>query len=113
MDSFALEVSDHLIRNLSEHFLRQPNWIVVKLIELNKLNDVSAGIFPPLLAVQRRFVCVERSHHAEVSISYTDDHNGNWEIRELNDGIDCSVKVCDGSICENQANVIFLMILIF
>ena len=113
VNSFALEVSDHLVWNLAKYFFSQANRIVVVAVELHKLDDISAGILFQPRGVQRSLVCIQSSHHAEVSGPNTDDDDGNWVVSELNNGVFCGFWVCNSSICKNQTNVIFLVILIF
>lgn len=57
------------------------------------------------------FVCVELVHCTEISLTDTDDDDRKWKLRAIDDLIDSLLKVRNDAICDNEQDVVLLVLL--
>jgi len=108
-------VLSHVVEELTWHFheglLRKQVWVVLELIEGDKLNDISCHVLPVGRGVEGLVISIERVHTAEVSIANSDDNDGKRVLRASDNLVDGLVHVVDDTIGEDDKDVELLLLL--
>ena len=111
LDLLALEVSSHLLRDLLEDLLGEEALVVLEVVEGHELDHVARLVLAMERRVERLLVSIELLHGAEVSIANAYDDHRQWQVRGCHQLIDGLLHVHDGTICQNQQNVVLLVVL--
>jgi hypothetical protein len=102
--AYHSHVLHHLAWEFSQQLLCQKVSVHVHVSERNKLNDVSRG-FDSVFAI-KSLVSIQTSHILEICAAYAHDDDRERQMGSLNDQIDGSVHVMNGSIGQNQQSLI-------
>ena len=111
LDTVAAHEVEQLTWNFIKNLLGKHVWIVLKLVEGHKLDDISRHILAVCTGVKGLFIAVKHLHGGEVSIANTNDDDGKWKVRATYDFIDSLLHIIDDTIGKDQQDVILLVVL--
>lgn len=97
--------------DLHKSLLSEEMWVCLKIIEWHELNDICSHVFTVILGVESLLVTIENLHRFKISITDTNNNNGNWEFRSSNNFVNCFVHIINDTICDDHANLEFLAFL--
>ena len=82
---------------------------MLEVVEWDELDDISCHVLPVGAGVESLVIAIKRLHRLKISVTNTNDDDGERVLRATNNLIDCLVHVADDSISDNGQNVELLV----
>ena len=85
---------------------------MLKLVERYKLDDICCHILAIGLGVKCFVVSIKNFHSFEISFAYTNDNDGDWQIRASHNFVNSLLHIVNDSICQNTQDGVLLVHLV-
>ena len=106
----------HVVYELAWQFLEgllgKQSRVVFEIIERYELHDISSSIFTELSREESFVITVKFVHHAEISITNSDNNDCKRVVGSSDNLINCSFHIINHTISNDQENLELLVLII-
>lgn len=105
-------VVDELARQFLQSLLGQKSRVMLEIVEGNELDDISSSVFTELTREKSFIVTIKLVHHAEISITDTNNNDSKWVIGSSHNFVNSAFHVINHTVSDNHENLELLVLIV-